>query len=117
MKLAVKNLAILIGLSLPTVMFGQDPQLSQFYSNPIYTNPAFAGSATNARFVMSARSQYVGLNKNYRTGIASFDMNMAELNGGIGIIALTVMFLCGLVLKPITTNGFMISVNLNLETK
>ncbi len=89
MKLAVKNLAILIGVSLPTVMFGQDPQLSQFYSNPIYTNPAFAGSATNARFVMSARSQYVGLNKNYRTGIASFDMNMAELNGGIGIIALT----------------------------
>lgn len=70
-------------------VFAQDPQLSQFYSNPIYTNPAFAGSATNARFVISGRSQYIGLNKNYRTGIASFDMNMMELNGGIGLLAMT----------------------------
>jgi type IX secretion system PorP/SprF family membrane protein len=86
------NLRILVRFYfflLPALAMGQDPQLSQFYANPIYTNPAFAGAATNARVAVSARSQYIGLNKNYRTGVASFDMNVAELNGGIGLIALT----------------------------
>lgn len=87
--MAFRRIVIILGILLPFHVIGQDPQLSQFYANPIYTNPAFAGAAINARFAMSARSQYIGMDKNYRTGIASFDMNMAELNGGIGIIALT----------------------------
>ncbi|MCE2786441.1 MAG: PorP/SprF family type IX secretion system membrane protein [Bacteroidota bacterium] len=88
------NLRLMVHLSFflfPASVMGQDPQFSQFYANPIYTNPAFTGAATNARVTVSARSQYIGLNKNYRTGAASFDMNIAELNGGIGLIALTDM--------------------------
>ncbi len=88
MRLRILHIAIFF---IPLGVVAQDPQLSQFYSNPIYTNPAFAGAAINARAVLSARSQYIGLNKNYRTGIASFDMNIAELNGGLGVIAMTDM--------------------------
>ncbi len=84
-----KHLWFVLMAFLPAITFAQDPQLTQFYSNPIYTNPAFAGSATNARIVLSARNQYVGLANNYKTGVASFDMNMAELNGGVGLIATT----------------------------
>lgn len=84
-----RALLCLLPLVAGNCAFAQDPQLSQFYSNPIYTNPAFTGAATNARVVVSGRSQYIGLNKNYRTGIASFDMNVAELNGGVGLIAMT----------------------------
>jgi len=64
----------------------QDPQFSQFYANPLYVNPAFAGSSGNYRFSFCARDQYTALNKNYKTGSASFDANIQELKGGIGAI-------------------------------
>ena len=41
-----------------TNVFAQDPQFSQFYANPIYTNPAFAGSSTVGRIVANARNQW-----------------------------------------------------------
>ncbi|TNE76120.1 MAG: type IX secretion system membrane protein PorP/SprF, partial [Bacteroidetes bacterium] len=31
-------------------IFAQDPQFTQFYANPIYLNPAFAGSHGCPRF-------------------------------------------------------------------
>ncbi|MGM0478992.1 MAG: type IX secretion system membrane protein PorP/SprF, partial [Bacteroidota bacterium] len=33
----------------------QDPQFSQFYANPIYLNPAFAGSHGCPRFAANYR--------------------------------------------------------------
>jgi type IX secretion system PorP/SprF family membrane protein len=78
-----------IGLLICRNLFAQDPQFSQYYANPIYTNPAFAGSSGNIRMVMAARSQYVALQNNYRTASASIDANISALNGGVGLIAMT----------------------------
>ena len=36
----------------------QDPQFSQFYAAPLYLNPAFAGSAQEARVGINYRNQW-----------------------------------------------------------
>jgi type IX secretion system PorP/SprF family membrane protein len=71
-------------ITVASLAFAQDPQFSQFYANPIYTNPAFAGSSGNYRFVLNARDQYTALNNNFKTGSASFDANVSAIGGGIG---------------------------------
>ena len=38
--------------------YGQDPIFTQFYSNPIYLNPAFSGTNKCPRFVMNYRNQW-----------------------------------------------------------
>ena len=36
----------------------QDPIFTQFYSNPVYLNPAFSGTNKCPRFVMNYRNQW-----------------------------------------------------------
>jgi type IX secretion system PorP/SprF family membrane protein len=85
----VKNtlLALLLWLILPLAALAQDPLFSQFYANPIYTNPAFAGSSGNIRINIIARDQYSALRNNYQTASASVDAQVNALNGGIGAMA------------------------------
>ncbi len=70
-----------------TQTFAQDPEFSQFYANPIYTNPAFAGSSTVGRIVTNARSQWPNIAGSLRTVSASYDEHYDVINGGIGIMA------------------------------
>jgi len=65
----------------------QDPQLSQFYASPIYTNPAFTGASRDIRFAASARTQYVKLSNNYRSSLVSADFYSSSLNSGFGLLA------------------------------
>ncbi|MCU0442373.1 MAG: type IX secretion system membrane protein PorP/SprF [Bacteroidia bacterium] len=65
----------------------QDPQFSQYYANPIYTNPAFAGGSNVGRAVINYRSQWPGIAGTFRTFSASYDEHFDKLNGGIGFIA------------------------------
>jgi type IX secretion system PorP/SprF family membrane protein len=63
----------------------QDPQNSQFYSNPLYLNPALAGSKRCPRIALNTRLQWTAISGNYRTYSASFDMHVNALGGGLGI--------------------------------
>ncbi len=72
---------------LTKVTLAQDPQFSQFYANPLYMNPAFAGSTGNTRIVASARNQYTALNKNFNTQMVSVDMSISQIGGGLGLMA------------------------------
>jgi type IX secretion system PorP/SprF family membrane protein len=65
----------------------QDAEYSQFYANPLYLNPAFAGSETCPRLVINYRNQWPGLDKNFVTYNASYDQYFEKLHGGIGILA------------------------------
>lgn len=65
----------------------QDPQFSQYYANPIYTNPAFAGGSNVGRAVINYRSQWPGIAGTIRTFSASYDEHYDKLNGGLGFIA------------------------------
>ena len=79
-------------LTMPLVM-AQDPEFTQYYAAPIYTNPAMAGNAfcTNApagRFSMNYRNQWPSLPGTYRTFAASFDQHVESINGGLGFLAM-----------------------------
>lgn len=64
----------------------QDPQFTQFYANPLYLNPAFAGSARCPRVGLNYRNQWPSLNKAYITSSASYDQHFDAINGGIGLL-------------------------------
>jgi len=65
----------------------QDPQFTQFYANPIYLNPAFAGSKVCPRFAMNYRNEWPSLTGNYVTYSMSYDQYFKNISGGIGVIA------------------------------
>lgn len=64
----------------------QDPIFTQFYANPLYLNPAFAGSVRCPRFVLNYRNQWPNLYKTYITTAASYDQHIDLLSGGIGLM-------------------------------
>ncbi|MFL5764843.1 MAG: type IX secretion system membrane protein PorP/SprF [Bacteroidia bacterium] len=63
----------------------QDPHFTQFYANPIYTNPAFTGATFQHRFVLNYRDQWPGIKETYKTFAVSYDYNMTEIHSGVGI--------------------------------
>ncbi|MCU0422090.1 MAG: type IX secretion system membrane protein PorP/SprF [Bacteroidia bacterium] len=79
------SLGLIFIILFPLICIAQDPQFSQFYGVPLYTNPAFAGSSGNIRFNGGFREQYVGISNNYTTMFAGFDMPMNKIGGGIGL--------------------------------
>ena len=66
----------------------QDPAFSQFYSNPLYLNPAFAGANNNGcpTATLNYRDQWPGIGRTYVTYSASYDQHVDALGGGLGII-------------------------------
>ena len=67
----------------------QDVGFSQFYANPIYLNPAFAGSKVAPRISLTYRSQWPGLVSAFTTVSGSYDQYIPDLHGGIGAIVMT----------------------------
>lgn len=68
-----------------TIAQAQDPQYSQFYANPLYTNPAFAGSEICPRIVANYRNQWPSINGGFVTYSLSADKYVDFLKGGIGV--------------------------------
>ncbi len=80
--------ALLIGLSFSQLALAQDPEFTQFYAAPIYTNPAMAGTGEcGGRVVLNYRNQWPSLPGTFRTFAGSFDQHIDNLGGGIGIMA------------------------------
>lgn len=67
-------------------VMGQDPQFTQFYANPLYLNPAFAGTARCPRVVLNYRNQWPALTGTFVTTSASYDQHVDGLMGGLGLI-------------------------------
>jgi type IX secretion system PorP/SprF family membrane protein len=79
------TLAIFLVLGLVSKSFAQDPQFSQFYANPLYTNPAFAGSEICPRIVLNYRNQWPKLPGGFTTYSLSADQYVDFLKGGLGL--------------------------------
>lgn len=83
------------GLLLGVMLLGaagagaQDVPFSQFYANPLYLNPAFAGSQVAPRISLGYRAQWPGLVSPYTTVSASWDQYFDDLHGGVGAIIMS----------------------------
>jgi type IX secretion system PorP/SprF family membrane protein len=67
--------------------FSQDPTFSQFYANPLYLSPSFAGATEEYRLAMNYRDQWPAIPGVFRTYSISFDKAMINFNSGIGVLA------------------------------
>ncbi len=63
----------------------QDPEFTQFYANPLYLNPAFAGTAKCPRVITNYRNQWPSIQANFITYSVSYDQHFDALAGGIGV--------------------------------
>jgi type IX secretion system PorP/SprF family membrane protein len=84
-KFAKICVLLLLMLTTAVDLYAQDPQFSQFYANPIYLNPAFAGTARCPRVVLNYRNQWPGIPGNFVTYSASYDQHVDKINGGFGL--------------------------------
>lgn len=71
------------------IAIGQDAEFTQFYSNPIYLNPAFAGTNNCPRLSTNHRSQWTGLPNVFNTTSFSYDQNINKIHGGFGVMVLS----------------------------
>ena len=69
--------------SFPSV--GQDVSFSQFYANPLYLNPAFAGTMGVPRVALQYRNQWHGFDNAFTTYTACLDLPVQTLRGGLGL--------------------------------
>ena len=110
MKRALRTILFGLIFTSSSIALAQDPELTQFYAAPVYTNPALAGSAvcqTGAagRFATNYRNQWPNLPGTFRSYCASWDQHMPAVGGGVGAMVfhdvagsglLTVAVSCGL---------------------
>jgi type IX secretion system PorP/SprF family membrane protein len=68
-------------------LHAQDPQFTQFYANPLYLNPALAGSKLCPRVCLNYRNEWPNISGTYVTTSASFDKMVDAIHGGLGVIA------------------------------
>jgi len=68
-------------------IYAQDPSFTQFYANPIYLNPAFAGAHGCPRFSMNYRNQWPSLTGSFVTYALGYDQYFRNISGGFGVLA------------------------------
>ena len=78
LKMKLKNiirytlLAFVLAAGVANEAQAQDPEFTQYYANPLFLNPAFAGSDRCPRMVMSYRNQWPAMSGNYVTQAVSY---------------------------------------------
>ena len=81
----ILSLALFILVAFTNVANAQDAAFTQFYANPLYLNPAMAGSAYCPRISMNHRNQWPSLKSAFITNSISYDRNIESLHGGLGL--------------------------------
>ncbi|MBN1599621.1 MAG: PorP/SprF family type IX secretion system membrane protein [Bacteroidales bacterium] len=68
-------------------VYCQDPQFSQFYSNPLYLAPSFAGAVEGSRIALVYRNQWWEATSPFRVYSVSYDHYFSTFNSGVGLLA------------------------------
>ena len=89
-KLLKLVLVFVIGIFTSIDLKAQDPAFSQFYANPLYLNPAFAGAAPKGapRTNLNYRDQWPGIGRTFVTTSVSYDKHVDKVGGGLGVLIL-----------------------------
>jgi len=69
-------------------LHGQDPQFTQFYANPLYLAPSFAGATQQDRVSMVYRNQWPELPGTFVTFTFAYDHFFESFNSGVGVLLL-----------------------------
>ncbi len=85
MKIYTTTLIIYFLLFVKLVFGQQDPQFTQFYSNPLYQAPSFAGAVEGYRVALNYRDQWPKMPGKLTTANFSIDYNLLPLNSGLGL--------------------------------
>jgi len=90
MRLIKGIVVVLLGTAVGTnYIKAQDVQFSQFYSAPLYLNPAFTGSSHLTRVGSNYRNQWPALEANFITMSAYVDHFIDDKNSGVGFLIQT----------------------------
>ncbi|MGB9747442.1 MAG: PorP/SprF family type IX secretion system membrane protein [Bacteroidales bacterium] len=68
------------------IIYGQDPQFTQFYATPLYISPSYAGTVKISRAIINNRVQWASLPRAYITYAAAVDHNFRKRNFGLGLL-------------------------------
>lgn len=84
----IKNLIVIVIMLTPLISRCQDPTFSQFFNNPVYYNPAYAGSHPGMRARLNYRNQWHNLPSNYNNYTLTIDAAEPNLPGagGLGLV-------------------------------
>lgn len=66
--------------------YAQDMHFTQFYSSPLYLNPAFTGANVCARIALTYRNQWPGISKAYNSFLFSGDHYFPKSHLGVGLL-------------------------------
>ena len=82
----MKRIFTFLLFCISSLSYAQDVQYSQFYSNPLYLNPAFSGSTEETRLGLSFRNQWPALDQSFIAYSVYADIYLGKYNSGLGII-------------------------------
>lgn len=82
-----KLLTLIWFILLQLKLYGQDPQFSQFYSNPLYLSPSLAGAVEGSRVSAVFRDQWWEAAAPFKTYSISYDHYFSTFNSGVGLLA------------------------------
>lgn len=82
----MKTSLLFLFVLLSSGLLAQDPEFTQYYAAPLYLNPAFAGTASDHRFIVNYRNQWPNITNGFITSAFSYDYNMPHVNSGVGFL-------------------------------
>lgn len=106
----------MMGLCLALTVQAQDPEFTQFYAAPIYTNPAMAGTGTcggGGRVVLNYRNQWPSLPGTFVTSSASYDQHFDAIGGGVSLLLLNDRAGEGLLTSTSVSAGYSYQLEIN----
>lgn len=67
-------------------LWAQDAHFTQFYANPTYLSPAFAGTGLQSRVGLAVRDQWPAIPGAFVSANLAVDHYLSDLNSGIGLL-------------------------------
>ncbi|MCB9016508.1 MAG: type IX secretion system membrane protein PorP/SprF [Lentimicrobiaceae bacterium] len=111
MKLKISLVLLLI--SLVCFVRAQDASFSQYYGNPMYLNPALAGSKICPRLTLNYRNQWPSIPGNFVTYAVGFDRFVDAVSGGVGLMVMSENMADGILTNTSVSGMYSYRVNLS----